>query len=96
MIIDKTDPSNPLKRENYCKHSLETFAKGSRQEVFCEKGFLRNFAKFTGKHLCQSLFFKKETLAQMFSCQFCEISKNTFSNRTPPVAAYLRLLDLIW
>ena len=22
---------------------------------------------------------KKETLAQMFSCEFCEISKNTFS-----------------
>ena len=52
---------------------------------------LRNFAKFTGKHLCQSLFFnkvtglrpevcnfiKKETLAQMFSSEFCEFSKNT-------------------
>ena len=25
-------------------------------EVFCEKGVLRNFAKFTGKHLCQRLF----------------------------------------
>ena len=28
-------------------------------EVFCEKGILRNFAKLTGKHLCQSLFFNK-------------------------------------
>ena len=28
-------------------------------EVFCKKGFLRNFAKFSGKHLCQSLFFNK-------------------------------------
>ena len=36
----------------------------------------RNFAKFTGKHQCQS--FKKETLAQVFSCEFCEFSKNTF------------------
>ena len=27
--------------------------------MFCEKGVLRNFAKFTGKHLCQSLFFNK-------------------------------------
>ena len=26
-------------------------------EVFCKKGVLRNFTKFTGKHLCQSLFF---------------------------------------
>ena len=32
-------------------------------------------------------FFKKETLTQVFSCEFCEISKNTFSHRTPPVAA---------
>ena len=28
-------------------------------EVFYKKGFLRNFEKFTGKHLCQSLFFNK-------------------------------------
>ena len=24
----------------------------------------------------------------MFSCEFCEISKNTLFNRTPPVAAF--------
>ena len=63
----------------------------SRPEVFCKNGVLRNFAKLTGKHLRQSLFFnkiagikasnfiEKETLAQVFSCEFCEISKNTFS-----------------
>ena len=32
-------------------------------------------------------FIKKETLAQVFSCEFCEISKNIFFYRTPPVAA---------
>ena len=74
-----------------------------------EKGVLRNFTKFTGKHLCQSLFFnkvaglrpatllkkrlwhrcfpKKGTLAQVFSCEFCKISKNTFFYGTPLVAA---------
>ena len=31
----------------------------SSRPVFCQKGVLRNFAKFTGKHLCQSLFFNK-------------------------------------
>ena len=31
--------------------------RSSRSEVFCKKGGLRNFVKFTGKHLCQSLFF---------------------------------------
>ena len=32
-------------------------------------------------------FIKKETLAQMFFWEFCEIFKNTFSYRAPPVAA---------
>ena len=58
-----------------------------------EKGVLNNFAKFTGEHLCQSLFLKsdypfsssnlenkrslqlylKKALAQVLSCEFCEI-----------------------
>ena len=73
-------------------------SRSSRPDVFCEKGVLRNFAKFTGKHLRQSLFFnkvacaasnfiKKETLTQVFRCEFCEICKKTFFNRTPLVAA---------
>ena len=33
--------------------------RSSRPEVFCKKGVLRNFAKFTGKHLCQSFCFSK-------------------------------------
>ena len=28
-------------------------------EVLCKKGVFKKFAKFTGKHLCQSLFFNK-------------------------------------
>ena len=32
-------------------------------------------------------FIKKETLAHALSCEFCKISTNTFSYRTPPVAA---------
>ena len=32
-------------------------------------------------------FIKKETLAQVFSCEFCETSRNTFCYRTPPVTA---------
>ena len=62
------------------------------------KDVLRNFRKFTGKHLCQSFFFNnvtglrpatllKKTLSQVFSCEFCEISKNCFSYKTPLVAA---------
>ena len=32
-------------------------------------------------------FIKKETLTQVFSCEFCEISKSAFSYRTSLVAA---------
>ena len=71
--------------------------------MFCEKSVVRNFAKFTGKHLCQSLFFnkvacnfiKKETLTQVFCCEFCEISKNTFSYRTPLMAAFVDIQSAI-
>ena len=52
-------------------------------EVFCKKKCsYRNITKFTGEHLCQSLFFNKVTglgpLEQVFSCEFCEISKKIF------------------
>ena len=30
--------------------------------VFCKKGVLSNFEKFTGKHLCQSLLFNQVSL----------------------------------
>ena len=65
--------------------------RSSHRRSSVKKGALRNFAKLTGKDLCQNLFFnkvaglwpvtllKKETLAQAFLCEFCEISKNTFS-----------------
>ena len=34
-------------------------SRNSRPDVFCKKGVLRNFPKFTGKHPCKSLFFNK-------------------------------------
>ena len=59
----------------------------SHPDVFCEKSVLRNFTNFTGEYLCSSLFFnEKQTLAQVFSCEYCEVSENTFLHRTPLVA----------
>ena len=37
-------------------------------------------------------FIKKETLVQVFSCEFCDISKNTYSHRTPPMAGSADLM----
>ena len=38
----------------------------SPPEVLCKKDVLRNFAKFTGKHLYQSLFFNKVAGLQLY------------------------------
>ena len=56
--------------------------RSSRPEVFYKKCLLRNFAKFTIKHLCQSLF-----LVQVISGKFCKIFKKILLDRSPPVAA---------
>ena len=43
-----------------CLQSWENIAyRNSHPDVLCKKGVLRNFAKFTGKYLCQSLFSNK-------------------------------------
>ena len=64
--------------------------KSSHRRCSVRKDVLRNFTKFTGKHQYLSLLFnkvtglqacnfiKKETLAQVPSCEFCEISNKTF------------------
>ena len=43
----------------FWRNVILSMGRSSRPEVFCKKDVLRNFAKFTGKHLCQSLFFNK-------------------------------------
>ena len=75
---------------NLKTHSGKSHTRSSRPEVFCKKGVLKSFAKFTGKHLCQGLFFnkvasaacnfiKKETLAQVyFALNFVKFLRTPF------------------
>ena len=51
-----------------------------------------NFIKKESLAACN--FIKKESLAQVFSCEFYEISKNTFFYRTHPVAASVNRMVL--
>ena len=79
------------------KEMTETL-RNSRPDVFCKKVFLE-ISQNSQKNTCARVSFliklqaqpcnviKKETLAQVFSCEFCQISKNTFSYRTPLAAA---------
>ena len=77
-----------IRCQTYHHRQILSSCRSNHPEVSSKKCVLKNFAKFTGKHLCQSLFFSKVTLAQVFPCEFCEIFKSTFFYRTPSVAAF--------
>ena len=74
-------------------------------EVVCKKKCYQEFHKIHRKTpASESLFFnkknnffKKETLTQVFSCEFCEISKNTFSiEHLRTTASGLLHFEKIW
>ena len=56
--------------------------------MFCTKNLLKNFAILIRKYLCWSLFLTllKETPAQVFSCEYCKIFKNSIFYRAPLLA----------
>ena len=49
----------PTRTNNIMNYLRKWRSRSSHRRCSVRKGFLRNFAKFTGKHLCQSLFFNK-------------------------------------
>ena len=64
-----------------------TIAEALARRCSIKKDVSRNFAKFSGKHLCQSLFFnevaacnfiKKEALAQVFLVNFAKFLRTYF------------------
>ena len=75
-------------------------------EVFYEKRYFRNFAKFAGNNCARVSFLiklqaqacnfiKKETLAQVFSCEFCKIFKNTFFTEHILATASAHVMNLL-
>ena len=64
--------------------------------MFCKNGVPKSFEKFSTKQLYQSFFFNKiagtacnfiikQTLTQVFCCEFFKILKKNFFQGTPPV-----------
>ena len=103
---------------HYGEKCIKTYFQDVTKKVLCsyksfqkqppevlQKKVLKNVAKSTGKHLCQSLrpeacnFIKKGTLAHVFSCEFCEISKNNiiFTEQlwTTASASYLQYVPIL-
>ena len=70
---------NPLKRLNAHKLSMNIF-RSSHRTCSLERCSQR-FGKIHRKTLVS---IKKETVAQVFPCEFCEIFKRTFSYRVSP------------
>ena len=70
-----------------------SICKSSRLVVLCKKAFLKSSQNsqennYASVSFCRPAcnFIKKETLAPVFSCELCEIFKNSFYYRTPSVA----------
>ena len=74
----------------------------SRPEVFCKKGVLRNLTKFTGKHLCQRLFFNKvegllknRLWRRCFAVNFVKFLRN-LSTQSTSSGCFCLLKSLFW
>ena len=77
-------------------------SRSSHRRCSMKTAVLKNFAIFTGKYLCWSLFlitfqalvlqsYKKEIPTQVFSCEYCETFKNTYFEEHLRTAASLPL-----
>ena len=96
--LKRKKQSGKVIRENSCMLKEAVTTRSSRSQMLFKIGIFENFAIFTGKYPCWSLFkiklqawkpatLLKRTLTQSFSCEYCEIFKNSFFHRTSQVAA---------
>ena len=78
-----------ISRSSQSKVFLEIL-QNSQENICARVSFFNNVAD-----LRPAILFKKETLAQVFSGEYCKISKNTFSYITPPLAtSVLRIVHI--
>ena len=87
---------------------FQPIGRSSLQRCSIKKGVVRNFTKFTGKHLCLSLFFikaaglrpatllKKRLWHGCFPVNFVKFLRTPFFHRTPLVAASVSHLYLLY
>ena len=94
----------PKLKQKEQKKSLVLSYRSSHQKCSVRKGVLGNFTKFTGKHLCQSLFFnkvaglrpatllKKRLWHRCFPVNFVKFQEHLFF-RTPPGDCFCTFLN---
>ena len=87
--FSKNTSEGLLNFRHYSVHSQYQKIRSWREaavKVFSEKWCSQKFHKIHWKTPVPGPLFLIKTLAQVFSCEFCKISKNTFLYRTPLVA----------
>ena len=84
--------------QHLINYLIRTDREAATRGVLCQKVFLE-ISQNSQENTCARVFFntvaglrpvtlfKKEALAQVFSCEFCELSKNSFCDKTTLVAA---------
>ena len=79
FVFEKVSSSLPMLLVMLVAHVAQR-SKSHSQMLF-NTVVLRNFAIFTGKHVCWSLFFNKISglnATQVFFCEYCETFNNSF------------------
>ena len=85
-----------LSKEHHMEKNVFFIGRCSHPEMFCKKKVFLKISQNSQENTCarvsfliklQFSFIKKEALAQVFSCEFSEISKDNFFHRIPLVAA---------
>ena len=69
------------------KHQKSNFVHYFCLFIFLLRHFRYSLPEILCKKCCPATLLEKETLVQVFSYEFCEISNNTPPYRKPPVAA---------
>ena len=87
-------------KKYYKVHCLQKCYSFCHPQVFCKKGILKNFAKFTEKHQCQRLFFnkvaglkptilfKENFWCRCFLVNFVKFQRTPFLYRTPLLGCF--------
>ena len=93
LYFDKVAGLTLLKQRLWHKYFPVTFPKfrGRHRRCSVKKGVLRNFAKFTGKQLCQGLFFNKVAGLNCFPVSFAKCLRTPFLQK-PPGDCFLKFL----
>ena len=97
IISDDISRNEKVEKSLFFFFSKSTYFWSSRLQMFFKVVVLKRYAIFTGNHLRWSHFwikfqsFRPATLkvtpTKVLFCQYCKIFQNSFSHRTPPVAA---------